>query len=89
MLSNVSTNLKFLLSLVSIGYSKHTWPFSAQHGWPKGKRKNYPVKNSEIESGEKCPMEVSPVHDQAGQVYRGPLVLVLLLNAKISTSLRQ
>ena len=34
-------------------------------------------------------MEVSPVHDQAGQVYRGPLVLVLLLNAKISTSLRQ
>ena len=32
-------------------------------------------------------MEVSPVHDQAGQLSRGPLALVLLLNAKISTSL--
>lgn len=88
MLSNVSTNLEFLLSLISIEYSKHTWPFSAQLGWPKGKKKkDNLVKNGEIESGEKFPMEVSPVHDQAGQLSRGPLALVLLLNAKISTSL--
>ena len=87
-LSNVSANLKFLLSLISIECSKHTGPFSAQQGWPKEKKKkDNPVKNGEIESGEKCPTEVSPVHDQAGQVSRGPLVLGLLLKAKISTSL--
>lgn len=52
----------------------------------KRKKKRQSAKNGEIESGEKFPMEVSPVHDQAGQLSRGPLALVLLLNAKISTS---
>ena len=84
----MSANLKFLLSLISIECSKHTGPSQPNMaGQKEKKKKDNPVKNGEIESGEKCRTEVSPVHDQAGQVSRGPLVLGLLLKAKISTSL--
>lgn len=55
----------------------------------KEKKKDNLVKNGEIESGEKFPMEVSPVHDQAGQLSRGPLALVLLLNARSVPPWRQ